>query len=82
MPDGQWQPCTLVKFLDDAGNLLTWYASSDQDCIVGTVVTFNGTVKASKEYQGIKCTACSQDNDETVSRFVGMSLYKKGRITP
>jgi hypothetical protein len=51
---------TLVKFVDDAGNLLTWFASGDRDNVVGARATITGTVKKHGEYQGIKETQLSR----------------------
>jgi hypothetical protein len=50
---GTYGPVTIVKFLDNNGNLLTWFASGDKDLEVGKRVKIAGTIKALKEYQGI-----------------------------
>ena len=57
---GAWGPRALVKFLDDAGNLMTWFASGDRDYEVGAKVKINGTVKGHTEYQGVKETQLSR----------------------
>jgi hypothetical protein len=56
MEAGAWGPSTLVKFLTEDGNLLTWFASGDKDYDVGTEVTLDGTVKRHHEYNGTKET--------------------------
>ena len=62
MEAGQWGPTTLVKFIDNDGNLLTWFASGDRDYNVGEAGFITGTVKQHKEYQGIKETSVSRVN--------------------
>lgn len=47
---------TLVKFVDQKGNLLTWFASGDKSFTPGQKVVISGTVKEQKEYQGVKET--------------------------
>jgi hypothetical protein len=54
--EGDFGPRTLVKFLDGAGNVLTWFASSDRDYTVGACATIDGTVKDHRDYQGVKET--------------------------
>lgn len=56
----QFGPRTMVKFLDTAGNLLTWFASGDRDLIPGTEALIDGTVKCFKEYRGVKETQLSR----------------------
>ncbi len=55
-----WGPSTLVKFLDDAGNVLTWFASGDQDYVPGARVTIDGTDKKHSDYKGVRETALSR----------------------
>lgn len=57
---GAFGPRTLVKFIDDAGNVLTWFASSDRDYNPGAEATIDGTVKDHRDYQGIKETQLSR----------------------
>jgi hypothetical protein len=44
----------------DAGNVLTWFASNDQDYVPGARVTIDGTVKKHSDYQGVRETALSR----------------------
>lgn len=57
---GTFGPVTLVKFLDNSGNLLTWFASSGLDYTVGTKVVLTATVKGHKEYEGVKETSLTR----------------------
>jgi hypothetical protein len=57
---GQWGPRTLVKFVDEAGNILTWFASGDHDYRVGMAAKIDGTVKKHDEYNSIKQTVLSR----------------------
>lgn len=52
--DSQWGGSTLIKVRDDAGNLMTWFASGDtSDFTPGARGKFTGTVKAHKNYKDI-----------------------------
>lgn len=54
---GDWGPRTMIKFIDDSGNLMTWFASGDFPGLKpGGKVKITGTVKAHNEYQGVKET--------------------------
>lgn len=53
---GTYGAITLVKFVDEKGNILTWFASGDKEFTPGEKLTISGTVKDQKEYQGIKET--------------------------
>lgn len=46
----------IVKFVDDAGNRFTWFASGNTGLEVGQRVDVTGTVKKHSEWQGIKET--------------------------
>ena len=54
--EGNFGPTTLVKFVTEDGNLLTWFASGDRSFKVGETITIDGTVKGHAEYQTIKET--------------------------
>jgi len=58
--EGAFGATTLIKFSDAAGNLMSWFASGDRDYKVGESIVIDGTVKAHKEYQGIKETALTR----------------------
>lgn len=47
---------TLVKFVDETGNIMSWFASGDKIYQPGQKLVITGTVKAHKEYQDIKET--------------------------
>jgi hypothetical protein len=54
---GDWGPRTMIKFLDDSGNVMTWFASGNYPGLEpGRKVKITGTVKAHNEYQGVKET--------------------------
>lgn len=53
-------PTTLVKFVDEKGNIMSWFASGDKTYQAGQNMTITGTVKAHKEYQGVKETQLSR----------------------
>lgn len=53
---GQWGRTTLVKFIDDAGNVLVWFASGHAPVEKGERVALRGTVKAHNERDGVKQT--------------------------
>lgn len=53
--EGAWGPIYLYKFVDEAGNLYTWF-SGGKHIDKGDTGLLNGTVKAFKEYNGIKET--------------------------
>ena len=54
--EGSFGPTTLVKFVTEDGNILTWFASGDRDYEAGQEVVIDGTVKSHKAYQGIEET--------------------------
>jgi hypothetical protein len=56
----QWGASTLIKFLDQAGNVLTWFASGDRDYEVGQEIKITGTVKGHKAYNGVTETQISR----------------------
>ncbi len=47
---------TLIKMIDDQGNLFVWFASGEKTLETGQQVTVKGTVKAHQDYQGTKQT--------------------------
>jgi hypothetical protein len=53
---GGYGATTLVKFVDEKGNILTWFASGDKQFTPGEKLVISGTIKGQKEYQGIKET--------------------------
>jgi hypothetical protein len=57
---GEWGPRTMVKFLTDGGDLLTWFASGDRDYIVGAAAVLTGTVKRHGAYGGVAETQLSR----------------------
>lgn len=56
----EWGPRTMVKFLDKAGNLLTWFASGDREYQCGAAAKITGTVKRHSEYNGVRETQLSR----------------------
>ena len=53
-------PTTLVKFVTEKGEILTWFASGDRNYQAGQEVVIDGTVKSHKAYQGIEETQMSR----------------------
>lgn len=47
---------TLIKMIDDQGNLFVWFASGEKTLEIGQQVTVKGTVKNHQDYQGTKQT--------------------------
>lgn len=47
---------TMVKFVDEKGNILTWFASGDKQFTPGEKVTISGSIKGQKEFEGNKET--------------------------
>lgn len=58
--ESQWGGATLVKFRDEAGNVLTWFASGCQNFNVGEKIKISATVKSHKEYNGVMETQISR----------------------
>ena len=58
--ESNWGASTLVKFRDETGNILTWFASGDRDFEVGQKTKITATVKAHNEYNGIMETQVSR----------------------
>ena len=48
----QWGTSTVIKVMDEAGNVFTWFASGERDVKQGERVTLVGTVKKHEEYRG------------------------------
>lgn len=53
---GQWGDTVIYKFLDKAGNVYTWFASSSAELEIGQTVKLDATVKDHNEYKGVKET--------------------------
>ena len=60
LESGTYGPRSLVTFVDNSGNLFTWFASGDRDYTPGAIVKIDGTVKGHSEYQGTKQTQLSR----------------------
>lgn len=63
MAGGQWGPSTLYRFIEGAGNVVTWFASGaghtdgqGQPLQQGQVYRLKGTVKRHEVYQGVAQT--------------------------
>lgn len=54
--DGAYGPITLIKFVDEKGNILTWFASGDKRYTPGEKLVISGTIKKQNERDGIKET--------------------------
>lgn len=55
--ESEWGVRTLVTFEDEAGNVLTWWASGEQDNVKeGDLVSIRGTVTKHSEYKGVPQT--------------------------
>jgi hypothetical protein len=57
---GDWGDQLLVKFIDDKGNLFSWFTGTGTGLEIGQQATLTGTVKCHKEYQGAKETVLSR----------------------
>lgn len=49
-------PVTLIKFRDNLGNVLSWFASGDFNVAAGDKKMLTGTVKKHNDWQGLKET--------------------------
>lgn len=58
--EGDYGVTTILKFVDAAGNVLTWFASGGKDYEKGDVVTLKATVKKFDEYKGVKQTVITR----------------------
>jgi hypothetical protein len=58
--DGQFGTTSLIKYHDDKGNVVNWFASGYKSVNVGDTVTVKGTVKKLDTYQGIKQTTLTR----------------------
>lgn len=54
--DGSYGVTHLYRFLDDEGNRLSWFASSEQDIAEGDAVVLRATVKQHRAWEGIEET--------------------------
>jgi hypothetical protein len=57
---GAWGECILVKFRDEAGNLLSWFTGVGTEAASGEQLVIDGTVKKHNEYQGVKETVLTR----------------------
>jgi len=56
-----WGTALLHKALTDAGDVVVWFDRADRDALdVGSAHWLKGTVKAHKEYNGVKETTISR----------------------
>lgn len=51
---------TIIKFLDEKGNILVWFASKRIDLMMNQIVLLTGTIKKHDEYRGKKQTLLSR----------------------
>ena len=58
--DGRFGPTTLIKFVTDEGNAVSWWASSALNFQRGDTVAVKGTVKKHDEYNGEKQTTITR----------------------
>lgn len=63
--DGAYGPVTLIKFADEKGNVLTWFASGDKRFEPGEKLTISGTIKGQNEREGIKETMLTRVKAKT-----------------
>lgn len=49
----EWGDSVLVKFVDEAGNILTWITSKGSDYQNGEQALLTGTVKSHDTYNGV-----------------------------
>jgi hypothetical protein len=60
--DSQWGTMTIHKFVDESGNIATWFASRGAELTEGQTYTIKATVKEHKEYQGAAETVLTRCN--------------------
>lgn len=58
--EGYYGTTHVIKFRDDSGNVLTWFASGLQDVARGDMVRVVGTVKKHDEYRGVRQTVLTR----------------------
>lgn len=58
--DGYYGATTIVRFRDEAGNVLTWFASGVHGYEKDAPVHVRGTVKKHEEFRGVKATVLSR----------------------
>lgn len=60
--EGQWGVTTLIKFIDQDGNLLVWFASGDKvdDFRIGATVDLKATVKKHDDFREVAQTALNR----------------------
>jgi hypothetical protein len=58
--EGTYGITTIVKMQDEAGNVLTWFASGTQQLEIGKKIILTGTVKKHDEYRSIKQTVLTR----------------------
>jgi len=66
--EGQYGCTTMFKFVSEAGNALTWFASgsfADGAWVIGNEYILAGKVKKNEEYQGLKQTILTRCNAVT-----------------
>jgi len=66
--EGQYGCTTMLKFVSEAGNALTWFASgsfADGTWVIGNEYILAGKVKKNEEYQGLKQTILTRCNAVT-----------------
>jgi transcriptional regulator of NAD metabolism len=66
--EGNYGCTTMMKFVSEAGNALTWFASgsfAEGTWVIGSEYILAGTVKKNEEYQGLKQTVLTRCNAVT-----------------
>lgn len=66
--EGGYGCTTMMKFVSDDGNVLTWFASGSFEegtWVIGDSYILAGTVKKNEEYQGLKQTVLTRCNSVT-----------------
>lgn len=58
--ESQWGDRVLVKFIDEAGNLLVWFTGAGTGRETGERVRLSGTVKAHDEFNGVQQTVLTR----------------------
>lgn len=82
----------LYKFKDEAGNVVTWFASNvyfnpttQQDINIGDTVVLVGTVKKHEEYQGVKqtvITRCAEWKSKEQKKAEAKARKAEQQVTP
>jgi hypothetical protein len=64
--DGEYGVRTMMRFHDEQGNVIVWWASGEQEMDCGTKIKAKATVKKHEEFMGVKQTIVSRVTVEEI----------------